>query len=88
MKQFIVINQYAWCNDSGCGITYASDHEAFNDRENAIKHGFEITGSDDFNIGVIEDEKLISFDWMDKPVGESKETINEIAEAIGLDGAA
>ena len=44
-------------------------------------------GSDDFNIGVVEAGRLVSFDWMNKPVGESGESaevLAQIAEAIGL----
>lgn len=85
MSKFIVIQQRLWCNESGFGIEYSSDLEEFESRKEAIKHGFEITDSDDFNIGVIEDSRLVSFDWMGKPVGESQETINEIAEALGLE---
>ena len=40
MKTFIVIQQYAWCNDGGCGIEYASDLIQFNNRDEAISHGF------------------------------------------------
>lgn len=31
---------------------------------------------------------MISFDWMDKPVGESEDTLAQIAELIGLEDAA
>lgn len=74
----------AWCNDGGCGIEYSSDLEEFDTRKDAIKNGFKITESDDFNIGVVDGGRLVSFDWMGKPVGESQETIQEIAEALGL----
>nr|DAP67519.1 MAG TPA: hypothetical protein [Caudoviricetes sp.] len=84
MKTFIVIQQRLWCNDSGHGIHYSSDLEEFDARNKAVSHGFDITESDDFNIGVVEGGRLISFDWMDKPIGETQETIREIAEAIGL----
>lgn len=85
MSKFIVIHQRLWCNESGFGIEYSSDLEEFESRKESIKHGFEITDSDDFNIGVMEDGRLVSFDWMGKPVGESQEIINEIAEALGME---
>ncbi|WP_227136705.1 antitoxin [Kosakonia radicincitans] len=91
MTKFIVIQQRLWCNESGYGIEYSSDLEEFEDRKAAIRHGFKIAESDDFNIGVIEDGRLVSFDWMEKPVGgecETPETMAEIAEAIGLERAA
>ncbi|HEA0268855.1 TPA: antitoxin, partial [Salmonella enterica] len=64
-----------------------SDCIEFDKRDKAIKHGFKMQGSDDFNIGVIEAGRLVSFDWMDKPVGESPEILAEIADAIGYEGA-
>lgn len=85
MKIFIVIQQRLWCNESGHGIEYSSDYEEFDTRHEAIEHGLKITDSDDFNIGVIEDGRLVSFDWMDKPVGESQETIQEIAKVLDLE---
>lgn len=89
MKTFIVIQQYAWCNDGGCGIEYASDLIQFNNRDEAISHGFELAECDDFNIGVLEDGHLVSFDYMDKPVGNGKgvnsDTLAQIAELIGLE---
>ncbi|WFY33422.1 antitoxin [Citrobacter braakii] len=90
-KSFIVIYQHPWCNEGGHGIEYASDCVEFDKRDKAIKHGFKMQGSDDFNIGVIENERLVSFDWMDKPVGENgedPESLSVIAEAIGYEGAA
>lgn len=87
-KSYIVIQQFAWCNESSCGIDYASDSIEFDKRHKAIKHGFVQQGSDDFNIGVIENGLLVSFDWMDKPIGESAEKLAVIAEAIGYEGAA
>lgn len=88
MSKFIVIQQFAWCNDSGVGIEYSSDLEEFDSRDDAIEHGFELAGCDDFNIGVIENGDLVSFDYMEIPVGSGKgvngETLAQIAEAIGL----
>ncbi|EBY7517557.1 antitoxin [Salmonella enterica subsp. enterica serovar Richmond] len=86
-KSYIVIQQYLWCNESGYGIEYASDCVEFDKLDQAIKHGLKQQGSDDFNIGVIENGRLVSFDWMDKPVGESPEILAEIADAIGYEGA-
>jgi len=55
----------------------------------AISHGFEVAGCDDFNIGVIGDGRLISLDWMEKPVGNGKgvsaEKLHIIAETIDLE---
>ncbi|HEE9909118.1 TPA: antitoxin [Citrobacter braakii] len=87
-KSYIVIQQSMWCNENGHGIDYASDSVEFDKRHKAIKHGLKQQGSDDFNIGVIENGCLVSFDWMNKPIDESAEKLAEIAEAIGYEGAA
>ncbi|HHN8609975.1 TPA: antitoxin [Klebsiella quasipneumoniae] len=87
-KSFIVIIRRAWCNEGGHGIEYSSDLIYYETRNGAISHGFRTVDSDDSNIGVIEDGKLISFDWMDKPVGESEDTLAQIAELIGLEDVA
>jgi len=87
-KSYIVIQQYLWCNENGGGIGYTSDCVEFDKRDKAIKHGFKMQGSDDFNIGVVEAGRLMSFDWMDKPVGESQDVLAAIAGAIGYEGEA
>lgn len=89
MTKFIVIQQFAWCNDGGCGIEYASDLEEHDTRAAAIEHGFCLAGCDDFNIGVIEADRLVSFDYMEKPVGNGRgvngDTLAQIAELIGME---
>lgn len=82
-KSYIVIQQYWWCNAGSHGVEYTTDGIEFEKRDKAVKHGLKIQKSDDFNIGVIENGRLVSFDWMGTPVGESPETLAEIAEAIG-----
>lgn len=85
-KSYIVILQYLWCKETGGGIEYTSDCVKFDKRDKAIRNGFKLRESDEFNIGVIDGGKLISFDWMDKPVGESEDTLAQIAELIGAAG--
>lgn len=69
---------------AGYGVSYDSDLRLFSDRSNAIRHGFKVRDSDDFNIGVVEDAvTLVGFDWMEQPCkGHSLATI---AEHIGLE---
>ncbi|HAU5500963.1 TPA: antitoxin [Cronobacter sakazakii] len=87
MSRFIVIQQHLWCNESGHGIEYTSDLEEFDKRDKAIKHGLKIQGSDDFNVGVIENDRLVSFDWMAKPVEQSPDFLAQVTDAIGYEGA-
>lgn len=83
-SEFIVICASAWCNEAGFGIGYDWDQERFNNRNDAIKHGWKIRGSDDFNIGQTYGDDLIWFGWMDERHREEPETMQEIADAIGL----
>ncbi|MGH1595433.1 hypothetical protein ACRBEJ_15710 [Yersinia proxima] len=86
--KYIVILQRAWCNDSGSGINYHSDLIEFDKRDKAIKYGFELQDSDDFNIGVLTNGALTSFDWMAKPLAETKDSLARIASVIGIEGNA
>lgn len=82
--EFIVICQSAWCNASGFGIDYSWDGERFNNRNDAIKHGWKLRGSDDFNIAQTYGDDLIWFGWMDERIDEDEDTAREIAEQVGL----
>lgn len=82
--EFIVICQSAWMTDSNFGISYDWDGARFNNRPDAIKHGWKLRGSDDFNIGQTYGDDLIWFGWMDEQIKEPIETMREIANSIGL----
>lgn len=84
MKQFIAIFAHAWCNDSGHGIGYDSTLLIHETREGAIEEGYQSRNSDDFNVGVVVDGKLVSLDWMDKVVEDSPEMMLNVSEQIGL----
>ncbi|EOD4114474.1 hypothetical protein ACVT81_000541 [Yersinia enterocolitica] len=88
LVKYIVILQRAWCNDSSSGINYHSDLVEFDKRDKAIKYGFELQDSDDFNIGVLTNGVLTSFDWMAKPIAETKDSLAKIANGIGIEGNA
>lgn len=82
--EFIVIIASAWCNESGIGINYGWDGARFNNRNDAIKHGWKLRGSDDFNIGQTYGDDLIWIGWMDERHDEDDDTMREIAESVGL----
>ena len=84
MREYIVVTGWAWANETGCGISYSADHTRFESRDEAIRHGFTMDRSDDFNIGVIDDGKLVSLDWMHELVDDNPETLAEISEELGL----
>ena len=82
--EFIVICQSAWCNDTGFGIHYGWDGERFNNRNAAIKHGWKLRDSDDFNIAQTYGDDIVWFGWMDRRIDEDEDTMREIAESAGL----
>ena len=82
--EFIVICQSAWMNDTGYGINYSWDGQRFNNRADAIKHGWKLRGSDDFNIAQTYGDDLIWFGWMDQRIDEPEDDAREIAAQIGL----
>lgn len=85
MKSYIVIIRRAFGGGSvPVQISSYSDLKEFDNRQEAITHGFETINCDDFNIGVVEDGKLTSLDWMDKSINEKPDVIDQISEAIGL----
>lgn len=63
---------------------YSFDGERFEDRKKAIDHGFTKGRSDDFNIGVLRDGRLVSLDWMDAPVDTDRAVLDAIELQIGL----
>ena len=85
MTQYIAILARAWCNDSGCGIEYSSSLQKHASRAEAIDEGYETCDSDDFNVGVIEDGKLVYLDWMEEVVESDPEQMAEISEQICLE---
>lgn len=85
MTEYMVVCQQIVGNgEIGFETIYGCDRQRFRNRERAKAHGFEVRESDDFNIAVLEKGRLVSFDWMDKPVGEDAATLAIIAEQIGV----
>jgi hypothetical protein len=54
-------------NESGDGVDYSWDRRRFSTHDEAVDHGFELRGSDDFNIALIEGDILTGFYWMPDP---------------------
>lgn len=65
-------------------FVYDFDGGRFADRKKAIRHGFKVRGSDDFNIGVVVRGKIVSLDWMWQPVDTNPAFLDSIAEEICL----
>ena len=86
MAEYVVLcGQVVGGNERPFVIVYNCDGKRFQKRHGAIRHGLKIRGSDDFNIGVIKDGKLVSLDWMDTVVESDPEELREVAESACLE---
>jgi hypothetical protein len=84
-ETFAVIIGRAEGNErDGFRVAWYWDGRSFGDKALAVKRGFELCGSDDFNIGVIEDGRLVSLWWMDHQIDEDATTLAEIGHECGL----
>lgn len=70
--------------NGGFDIIYGHDGKRFANRKDAIRNGFKLRDSDDFNVGVVYDGKLISVDWMEEPVDTDPEILKKIQDEIWL----
>lgn len=85
MTQYIVLcGQFYGSPEVGYELLYNFDGHRFRKRETAIRHGLEVRGSDDFNIGVLEKGQLVSMDWMNETIDRDPAKLKRIAEQIGL----
>jgi hypothetical protein len=84
-RTYAVITSRAFCKEYGpITIEYFSDGKRFDDWERCRDHGIRSTGSDDFNIGVIEGGKLVDLRWMEDSINEDAETLGYIERCIFL----
>ncbi len=84
---WITITSHAVGNDrDGFRVAYDWDHRQFSHKADAVSNGFELTGSDDFNVGFVRNGRLESLWWMDKNLSEDKATLDGIGREIVLDG--
>lgn len=64
----------------GYSTVFGMNGERFHSRKEAIRHGFTMDRSDDFNIGVWRGEELISLDWMDTPIDTDPAVLRTIQD--------
>lgn len=85
-REFVVLcGQVVGNMSDGFEVVYNFDGERFTSRKKAIRHGFKIRESDDFNIGVLDGGKLVSLDWMEKVVDTDPKLLLDIQEQIGIE---
>ena len=83
--EYIVLSsQVVGSMERGFDISYDFDGERFKSRQAAIRHGLKTRGSDDFNIGVLQDGRLSSIDWMHEVVDNGPDVLTSVAEQLGL----
>lgn len=72
-KRYVVITQQVEGNtESGFDTYYYSDLKLFDDRKQAISHGFKMGRSDDFNVATIKGGRLVAFGWMERDFIEDR----------------
>lgn len=84
-ETYVTIIGSAVGNDrDGFRVAYDWDRRQFATKAEAITNGFGQRGSDDFNIGVVQNGHLVSFWWMDHQIDESGEHLARIGQEVGL----
>ena len=83
-RTYQIIASSAWMNESGYGIHHTPIGSPKSTVAAAIRHGIHVLGHDDFNIGVLDNGRLIDVRWMDESVGNTPEELAAIASEIGV----
>ena len=70
----------------GFRVEHRWDGQRFSLKASAVRNGFNLTGTDDFRVGVLENGKLTSVRiwWLEEQASEEPETLAAIAKEIGL----
>ncbi|WPJ72125.1 deoxycytidylate deaminase [Salmonella phage CRW-SP2] len=84
VEYIVAVGRGIGSQETGYRIVYSSDMKKFKNREDALRHGEYTIDSDDFNIGVIKNDELISLDWYYTVVTMEEKDLNKIAEDLGL----
>ncbi|TXH48867.1 MAG: antitoxin [Desulfurellales bacterium] len=84
VEYIVLCGQIVGSEKTGFDTVYGFDGKRYADRAEAIKDGFKIRESDDFNIGVVKNGKLTSIDWMEQVVDTEPKLMKKIANQIGL----
>lgn len=66
----VICQQFVGNPQTGYGISYDWDGERFPTKQAAIKHGWEIRESDDFNVCSLDGNNLTGFFWMDDDMND------------------
>lgn len=81
--RFVPYATTAWMNEHDYGFHYHVLEQATS-LPRAIKRGLAQRGSDDFNIAVLRDGRMVASLWMEEVVDDDPATIDGIADALGV----
>ena len=76
----VICQSIVGSEEDGFHTRYDIDMDRFPTRKAAVKRGFTMDRSDDFNIGVWDGDKLVSLDWMEQIVDNDPDLLREIQE--------
>lgn len=82
--RYVVITRRALTVDEKFKLAAFSDMVEFASKIEAIDHGEKLVGSDDFNIGVLNEGKLVSLDWYNDVVTADRKELDAISEDLGI----
>lgn len=90
-RQYLVIVQKLWLNESGQGVAYTAYGEPAADRERAFDAAVDHLGHDDLNIATIQGGRVVAFGDRSDDFGPDEDgaphyghNLGEIALQIGL----
>lgn len=93
-KQFLVVCQKAWLNESGHGVDYMPSGPLGTDRAALVAAAFDDLGHDDFNVATVVDGRVVAFGGADRDFGPDEDgaphyghDLGEITRACGLGGS-
>lgn len=66
----------------GFGTEYTSYLREFSHKSDAVRHGFTLGRSDDFNLGFVRGGRLESMWWMDERVYQDAKHLKEVPERL------
>lgn len=81
--QFLPYATTVWMDEHDHGFRYRVLEQATT-LPRAIKRGFAQQGSDDFNVAVIRDGRLVATLWMEEVVDDEPDVLAGIAEQLGV----
>lgn len=81
--RFVPYRTSVWMNEHDHGERYYVLDQATS-LPRAIKRGLALNGSDDFNIGVIRDGRMVAVLWMEHVIDEEPEVVDRVGSGLGV----